>query len=124
MDTVHPFAELDALRTERNSSVAESKLWLRRLGSMQRERDQARQDLHAADKCLGEWIEAYETLHHDYLRLQIRRDHELWLREYYESLLKYLDPYLPRWLQTERHADNELLYVQLAQYRADDAGPK
>lgn len=62
MGTVHPFAELDALRTERNSAVAEAKLWLRRLGAMQLERDQARSNLHAADKCLGEWQAAHATM--------------------------------------------------------------
>lgn len=59
MGTVHPFAELDALRTERNSAIGEAKLWLRRLGGMQSERDQASADLHAADKCLSEWQEAH-----------------------------------------------------------------
>lgn len=59
MGAANPFAELDALRTERNSAVSEAKLWLRRLGAMQRERDQARSNLHAAEKCLGEWQESH-----------------------------------------------------------------
>ena len=72
MGTVHPLAELDALRTERNAAVAEAKLWLRRLGAMQRERDQARTHLHAADKCLGEWQEAHDELLRELRRTQMR----------------------------------------------------
>ena len=72
MGAADQFAELDALRTERNAAVAEAKLWLRRLGEMQRERDQTRAHLHAADKCLGEWQQAYDDLLRDLRRTQMR----------------------------------------------------
>ena len=72
MGAPDPLAELDALRTERNAAVAEAKLWLRRLGAIQRERDEARANLHACNKCLGEWQEAYDDLLRDLRRTQMR----------------------------------------------------
>lgn len=117
--------EMDALRTERNAALDEAKMWLRRMLTMQRERDQARADLYATDKCLGEWQAAYDDLLRAFRRLEVAYGHEKDIVDYYESLTKHLDPFLPAWLQSpDLRAGKELLYEQLAPYRADDAGPR
>lgn len=113
----------DVLLTERNAALAEAKLWLRRMLAMQKERDGAQTELRACDKCLGEWQAAYDDLLRQFRRLQIKLDNAQADLDSAQFLLEHLDPYLPRWLQTERTAENELLYEQLAPYRADDAGP-
>ena len=56
-------AQLDALTTERNAAAAESKLWLRRLLTMQAERD-------ACAKSLSEWEAAYNELLRQFRRLE------------------------------------------------------
>jgi len=114
-------AELDALRVERNSAVREAKMWLRRMLTMQRERDQAKADFYATDKCLGEWQAAYDDLLRAFRRLEVAYGHAKDDADNANSLLKHLDPFLPRWLQTHRRAEDELLYEQLAGCRADDA---
>ena len=112
----------DSLLTERNAAVAEAKLWLRRMLSVQKERDLVIMDLRAAEKRLGQWIEAYDELHRDHMRLHQRLDRELGIRDYYESLLRYLDPFLPRWLQDQKQrAANEEIYQALAGSRDDGA---
>jgi hypothetical protein len=87
-----PFAELDALRTERNSAVAEAKLWLRRMLTMQRERDQAKLNLYECDKCLGEWQAAYDDLLRAFRRLEVAYGHEKWAAETGDFLIAHLQP--------------------------------
>jgi hypothetical protein len=112
----------DTLLAERNAAVAEAAMWLRRMIRMQQERDQALADVRAYAKNLGEWQEAYDELHRVHLRMSLKLDHELFIRDYYESLLRYLDPFLPRWLQDEKQrAANEEIYANLADHRRDDA---
>ncbi len=67
-----PFAELDALRTERNTAVAEAKLWLRKMLAMQKERDQAKRNYYECNKCLEEWMAAYYELRREHWRLEIK----------------------------------------------------
>lgn len=124
MGAADPHAAADVLRTERNAAVAEAKLWLRRLLEMQRERDEARAEWYDADKCLAAWQASHAELLRDFRRLEVKLGNVLGDLESADFLLEHLDPYLPRWLQTYRRADNELLYVQLAPCRADDAGPE
>lgn len=74
-------AKLDALTTERNAAVAEAKLWLRRMLTMQKERDQARRELEAAADCIVEWQASHSKLLQDFRRLEIltnalRFDHQ------------------------------------------------
>lgn len=92
MGAADPLAERDALRTERNSAVAEAKLWLRRMLSMQRERDQARADLYASDKCLGEWQDAYDDLLRAFRRLEVAYGHEKFAADSADFLIEHLQP--------------------------------
>lgn len=46
-----------------------------------------------------------------YLRLELKLQHEQDRTSYYEALLRYLDPFLPRWLQDKyARAENSDLY--------------
>lgn len=57
-----------------------------------------------------------------FYRLESQYCSTVWRLEYLESLVAYLDPYLPRWLQDEKlRAANEPLYQTLADSRRDDA---
>lgn len=82
----------DALLTERNSAVAEAKLWLRRLQAAQAEREQALKELREADKFLTSWQEAYYALLKELHRLEVERTHEVWRAESAESLIEHLEP--------------------------------
>lgn len=82
----------DALRTERNSAVAEAKLWLRRILQMQKERDQAKADLYATDKCLGEWQAAYDDLLRAFRRLEVAYGHAMTASENANFLIDHLQP--------------------------------
>ena len=116
-DEPPPLAQLhaDVLRTERNAAVAEAKLWLRRVGEMQRERDQARAHLHAADKCLGEWQQAYDDLLREFRRLEVKRDAIEWELDSANFLLRHLDPFLPLFLQDQQRRIAEAdLYANVA----------
>ncbi len=65
------------------------------------------------------WGDSWVRAHH---RVQNAYDDAMWRVEYYESLLRHLDPFLPRWLQNpEQRAANEDLYATLADSRRDDA---
>lgn len=103
MGATDPFAardaELDALRTERNIAVAESKTWLRRALAMQRERDQARTEWHAADKCLDEWQAAYDDLLRAFRRLEVAYEREKWAAETGDFLIEHLRPLAMEQLQ-------------------------
>lgn len=92
MGTVHPFAELDALRTERNSAVAEAKLWLRRMLRMQRERDQAALNFYECNKCLEEWQAAYDDLLCAFHRLEVAYGHEKDCADTSNFLIEHLQP--------------------------------
>ena len=86
---------------------------------MQKERDQAKADLYACDKCLGEWQAAYDDLLTQFRRTEVKLGDVQFDLESANFLLEHLDPFLPRWLQTHRRPENELLYEQLASCRAD-----
>ena len=75
-----------------------------------------RVELRTFDQAL-DWGDAWMRSH---ARLQNEYDRLSWRCEYYESLLRHLDPYLPRWLQDdEQRAANEALYETLANSRKD-----
>jgi hypothetical protein len=82
----------DALRTERNSAVAEAKMWLRRALAMQNERDQAKSNLHEAEKCLGEWQAAYDELLRAFRRLEVAYEHERVVSDTANFLIDCLQP--------------------------------
>lgn len=86
------FAELDALRAERNSAVAEAKLWLRRMLLMQKERDKAKAELNAVIACLQEWQTAYDDLLKQFRRLEVSLEHEKWSVETADFLHGHLYP--------------------------------
>lgn len=62
--------DIDALLTERNSALAEAKLWQRRLMQMQTERDQWKADAIACHKSHKEWEASYDDLRDDYCKLE------------------------------------------------------
>jgi hypothetical protein len=86
------YDEIDALLVERNAAVAEAKLWLRRALATQKERDQARADLRAVDKCLGEWQAAYDALLRDFRRLEVAYGNAIFASEAANFLIDHLQP--------------------------------
>ncbi len=84
-------AKLDAIATERNAAVAESKLWLRRLQEALRERDQARANYAACDQSHEAWEKAYDDLLRDFRRLELKLTHTEWDLDYWKSLAGFYE---------------------------------
>lgn len=83
-------ADIDALKTERNAAVAESKLWLQRVNRLQEQLEQARAEVRAADENREGWVTAYTNLLQDFRRLEVRFNHLADSADDSEWLLKHL----------------------------------
>ena len=83
-------AKLDALQTERNAAAAEAQLWQRRALNMQKQLDQVRAELRAANASHAQWEVSYDDLLQQLRRLEVKLCHTRFDYEAAESVVGFL----------------------------------
>ncbi len=73
--------EIDALMVERNSALAEARLWFRRLQRVQSENERFRKELFECAKSLDSWEAAYYELLREFRRLEVKYSDAQWSLE-------------------------------------------
>lgn len=76
--------------------------------------------MEEAQALLHEWIAAYQELHREYLRLQVRYDEAKFWAEQGDFMRKHLDPFLPPSMQDAKaRAAEPKVYQAIAELIAE-----